>query len=167
MNGLGLPQDQCLCFPPWLACLCSSTLNYLHGSHRQAQRKERNELQTFPASLRSTSGSRGWSSFSVTHGCHKSGTLHGDWELRGPALKELIWITFLLRPLSCWFLRAKEKRLESRGGGDGEQRFFLLFIYWTNMYWATMCRAFYQNWFCTPLHWGRTIRFREESEKQF
>lgn len=71
------------------------------------------------------------------------------------------WITFLcLSPLSWWFLRTKEKRLEGRGGGDGEQRFILLFIYWTNIYWAPMRRAFYQSWFCTPLHWGGTTRLR-------
>lgn len=113
-------------------------------------------------------GIRGWSSVSITCSCHKLCTFHWDWGLRGPALKWLFWITFLLlRSLGCCFLRAKEKRLEDRVGGDGEQRFILLFIYWTNIYWAPMCGTFYQNWFHTPLHWCRTIGLRGKSKKEF
>lgn len=160
-----LPRQAPL-FSPWLAGLCCRPLDALHGGHRQWQKRDvmnpkpppllweaAREQEDAPPSAKLSA---------ATDQVPSTGTESQEVPLENDFLNH--FSTF--KTLSCWWRLAEEKRLEGRVG-DGEQRFILWFSYWTNVYWALMCRALSQSWLCPPWHRGGTIRLRGESEKQF
>lgn len=120
MSGFELSQDNCLCFPPWLARFGCCTLNYLPGSHRPWQREEMwwtaNFLSFAEKHLRNRE--RGWQSFfSITRSRHKLGAFHRDSELSGLAFKK-----DFSESLSCfkdlWADFSRPKRREWKAGEE-------------------------------------------------